>query len=186
MKKGHPCPLQAAFGRLPKGGGGLRPPPPFGSSVKDKDDLCFISFDIFLILFDLFSVSLIICRTLVCARLFWGYLFSVIAPIIGKLSISLFFNDLIVFWGYVKLTSLAWLLMCWAPKHASRCSQQWASSRCEASVCATIACAAAASAKKHDRAQRLRRPQHLEDLLWRDHPEHVLRCGHPPKKTCNI
>ena len=32
---------------------------------------------------------------------------------IGKSSISLFFNDLIIFLGCVKLTSLAWLLMCW-------------------------------------------------------------------------
>ena len=50
--KNIPCPLQAVFGRLPKGGGGLRPPPPFGSSVKDWDRLLFISFDI---LFSLFS-----------------------------------------------------------------------------------------------------------------------------------
>ena len=34
-------------------------------------------------------------------------------PMIGKSSISLFFNDLIIFWGCLKLTSLAWLLMCW-------------------------------------------------------------------------
>ena len=114
-KKSHPCPLQAAFGRLPKGCGGLRPPPPFWSSVKDKDDLVFILFDIFLILFDFFPVTLIVFRTLMCAMLFWGYLFSLFSPIIDNLSISLFFNDFILYWGCVKLTTLAWRLMCWSP-----------------------------------------------------------------------
>ena len=113
MKKGHPCPLQnsqrgaAAECRRPSLGGGRMPP------VKDMDGRFFINFDIFLIFFNFVSVSLIIFRTLMCARLFRGYLFSLFSPIIGKLSISLYFNYLVIFWGCVKLISLAWLLMCW-------------------------------------------------------------------------
>ena len=99
MKKCHQCPLRAAFGHLTKRGGGLRPPPPFGNHVKDKDDLSFINFDIFLIFFNLFSVSLIIFRALMCARLFGGYLFSLFSPIICKSSISSLFNDFIIFGG---------------------------------------------------------------------------------------
>ena len=93
--------------------GGLRPPPPFGSSLKDKDDLFFIIFDIFLIWFDLCSVSLIIFRTLMCAKLFFGYVFPLLSRIICNLSISLVFNDFIISWWCVKLTSLAWRLECW-------------------------------------------------------------------------
>ena len=48
-----------------------------------------------------------------CARLFFGYLFSLFSPIILKISNFTVFNDFLIFWGGVKLTSLAWLLMCW-------------------------------------------------------------------------
>ena len=82
--------------------------------------LVFVIFEIFLIFFDIFSVSLIVFRTLMCAMLFFGYIFSLFSPIIGKSSISLFFNDFIIFWGCVKLTSLAWLLICVGSVQAQR------------------------------------------------------------------
>ena len=43
----------------------------------------------------------------------FGYLFSLFSSIIDKVSISMFFNYLIISWGCVKLSSLDWLLMCW-------------------------------------------------------------------------
>ena len=57
---------------------------------------CFSLFSIyFRYLSNLFSVSLIMFRTLMCARLFWGYLFSLFSPIIGKYSVFLFFSSFI-------------------------------------------------------------------------------------------
>ena len=59
------------------------------------------------------SLLLILLILLDLCSVFVDLFFSFFLLMIGRSSISLFFNDFIIFWGCVKLTSLAWRSMCW-------------------------------------------------------------------------
>ena len=98
--------LSFTSGPPPKGGRRPSAATPLWEFCKGKGWHVFIIFDIFLIYFDIFSISFILFRTLVCAMLFLVFIFVLFW-------VSLFFNDLIIFRGCVKLISLAWRLMWW-------------------------------------------------------------------------
>ena len=107
MNWGDPCPLQAAFGR----------PTPLWEFYKGLGSPYFIILIKILIRFDICSVSLIIFTTLASARLFSAICFHqclVVFAYDWQVINFIIFNGLIIFWGCVELTSLAWRLMCWS------------------------------------------------------------------------